>query len=75
MFDSTVRPTVTPAVHSLLLAVYATPAGAEVDVRELPDRTVTSTCTGCGEWAWPTQPTAAQAQDHANNCHRRPRRA
>ncbi|MFJ4917641.1 hypothetical protein [Streptomyces sp. NPDC088726] len=73
MFDSIARPTSAHAARSVLLAVYGTLAGAEVDVREFPDGTLSSSCTGCGEWAWTMQPTAAQAQEHARNCCRRPR--
>lgn len=73
MADSIVHPTMTPAEGSLLIAVYGTLGGGEVEVRNLPDRTLTSTCTGCGEWAWPREPTVEQAHDHANSCCRKPR--
>ncbi|MFF0337925.1 hypothetical protein ACFYUM_35710 [Streptomyces fimicarius] len=57
-----------------LLASIPTWAGADVHVYEDPDGSLSSTCTGCGEYAWTLLVTPEFAEEHAAACLRPPRR-
>ncbi|MGW0669793.1 hypothetical protein [Streptomyces sp. NPDC002746] len=47
-----------------------TPAGAVVYVYQDTDGSLSSDCTGCGEYAWTLHVTKAFAEDHARDCRR-----
>ncbi|MFH8886617.1 hypothetical protein [Streptomyces californicus] len=49
--------------------------GAAVFIYEDADGSLSSICTGCGEYAWTHAATRDFARDHAALCRRRPRRA
>ncbi|WP_050501512.1 MULTISPECIES: hypothetical protein [unclassified Streptomyces] len=49
--------------------------GGTVHIYEDADGSLSSTCTGCGEYAWTLAVTYEFARDHAALCRRRPRRA
>ncbi|MFJ1799024.1 hypothetical protein [Streptomyces sp. NPDC088180] len=51
-----------------------TQAGAIVRVYQDSDGSLSSTCTGCGEYAWTVLVTPEFAQEHAAACLRPPRR-
>ncbi|MFE1335650.1 hypothetical protein [Streptomyces microflavus] len=50
-----------------------TQAGATVRVYQDSDGSLSSDCTGCGEYAWTLLVTPDIAQEHAAACHRPPR--
>ncbi|MFG2676913.1 hypothetical protein [Streptomyces sp. NPDC048445] len=52
-----------------------TPAGAVVYVYRDTDGSLSSDCSGCGEYAWTLQVTRGFAEDHARGCRKQPRRA
>ncbi|MFF3264950.1 hypothetical protein ACFYWO_38035 [Streptomyces sp. NPDC002932] len=52
-----------------------TPAGATVHVYRDTDGSLSSDCTGCGEYAWTLRVTPEFALEHARTCNRRPRPA
>ncbi|WP_242436920.1 hypothetical protein [Streptomyces sp. CB02488] len=47
-----------------------TPAGATVYVYQDTDGSLSSDCSGCGEYAWTLQVTRGFAEDHARDCRR-----
>ncbi|WP_328698515.1 hypothetical protein [Streptomyces sp. NBC_00342] len=47
-----------------------TPAGAVVYVYQDTDGSLSSDCTGCGEYAWTLQVSREFAEDHARDCRR-----
>ncbi|MEU3136402.1 hypothetical protein ABZ691_26945 [Streptomyces sp. NPDC006854] len=53
---------------------FSTPAGAVVYVYEDPDGSLSSDCTGCGEFAWTLAVSRDFARVHAAECLRQPRR-
>ncbi|MFH8873135.1 hypothetical protein [Streptomyces griseus] len=58
----------------MLLGSIPTGAGADVHVYQDADGSLSSTCTGCGEYAWTLRVTPEFAQEHAAACLRPPRR-
>ncbi|MFD5694374.1 hypothetical protein [Streptomyces rubiginosohelvolus] len=50
----------------------STQAGAIVFVYKDPDGTLSSDCTGCGEYAWTLAADHDFARQHAAECLRRP---
>ncbi|RPK32234.1 hypothetical protein EES39_39040 [Streptomyces sp. ADI92-24] len=63
--DVYVSPSAPVTVDSL-----PTPAGAVVYVYQDTDGSLSSDCTGCGEYAWTLHVTKAFAEDHARDCRR-----
>ncbi|MDW4901354.1 MULTISPECIES: hypothetical protein [Streptomyces] len=59
----------------MFLASIPTGAGADVHVYQDSDGSLSSDCTGCGEYAWTPRVTQAFAQEHADICTRPPRPA
>ncbi|MYR14793.1 hypothetical protein GTY62_30170 [Streptomyces sp. SID724] len=57
----------------VFLASIPTGAGADVHVYQDADGSLSSECTGCGEYAWTLRVTHEFAQEHAAACLRRPR--
>ncbi|MGC5401735.1 hypothetical protein ACPXCP_39105 [Streptomyces sp. DT20] len=51
----------------------STAAGATVHVYRDTDGSLSSDCTGCGEYAWTLRVTPEFASEHARTCSRRPR--
>ncbi|MFJ1930421.1 MULTISPECIES: hypothetical protein [unclassified Streptomyces] len=47
-----------------------TPAGATVYVYQDTDGSLSSDCSGCGEYAWTLQVTREFAEAHARDCRR-----
>ncbi|MFC9035383.1 hypothetical protein [Streptomyces arboris] len=58
----------------MFLGSIPTGAGADVYVYQDSDGSLSSTCTGCGEYAWTLLVTPEFAQEHAAACLRPPRR-
>ncbi|EHM31521.1 hypothetical protein OG582_39390 (plasmid) [Streptomyces anulatus] len=58
----------------MFLASIPTGAGADVHVYQDSDGSLSSDCTGCGEYAWTLLVTPEFAQEHAVTCLRPPRR-
>ncbi|OLO25500.1 MULTISPECIES: hypothetical protein [Streptomyces] len=58
----------------MLLGSIPTGAGADVHVYQDSDGSLSSDCTGCGEYAWTLLVTPEFAQEHAAACLRPPRR-
>ncbi|WP_404950835.1 hypothetical protein HFP69_35445 [Streptomyces sp. ARC12] len=56
-------------------ASLPTRAGAAVHIHKDNDGSLSSICTGCGEYAWTPRVTQAFAQEHADICIRPPRAA
>ncbi|MCX4657364.1 hypothetical protein OG249_36495 [Streptomyces microflavus] len=50
-----------------------TRGGADVHIHRDSDDSLSSECTGCGEYAWTLRLTTEFAQEHAASCHRPPR--
>ncbi|MEV0888863.1 hypothetical protein AB0J03_34310 [Streptomyces microflavus] len=50
-----------------------TRGGADVHIHRDSDGSLSSDCTGCGEYAWTHHGSRAFAEDHAARCIRRPR--
>lgn len=65
--------TITSIAASGTVGAISTQAGAIVYVYTDPDGTLSSVCTGCGEYAWTLAADHAFAQQHAAACFRRPR--
>ncbi|MFE9700552.1 hypothetical protein [Streptomyces sp. NPDC006270] len=57
------------------VASLPTRAGAAVLIDRDTDGSLSSVCTGCGEYAWTLRVTRAFAQEHADTCIRPPRAA
>ncbi|WP_331756024.1 hypothetical protein OH791_38500 (plasmid) [Streptomyces anulatus] len=57
----------------MLLGSIPTGAGADVHVYQDSDGSLSSDCTGCGEYAWTLLVTPEFAQEHAAACLRPPR--
>ncbi|KAB2588412.1 hypothetical protein F5983_32695 [Streptomyces arboris] len=57
----------------VLLSSIPTGGGADVHVYRDSDGSLSSDCTGCGEYAWTLRVTTEFAQEHAASCLRRPR--
>ncbi|MFJ9195697.1 hypothetical protein [Streptomyces globisporus] len=57
----------------VLVSTLSTGAGADVHVYRDTDGSLSSECTGCGEYAWTLRITHGFAQEHAATCLRRPR--
>ncbi|MBV7249247.1 hypothetical protein KDV96_36790 [Streptomyces sp. MW-W600-10] len=57
----------------MLVSTFPTEAGADVHVYRDTDGSLSSECTGCGEYAWTLRVTRNFAQEHAATCRRRPR--
>ncbi|MFH9749004.1 hypothetical protein ACH4MN_31790 [Streptomyces anulatus] len=57
----------------MFLASIPTGAGADVHVYQDSDGSLSSDCTGCGEYAWTLLVTPEFAQEHAATCLRPPR--
>ncbi|SCE43095.1 hypothetical protein [Streptomyces sp. OspMP-M43] len=57
---------------SVFLASIPTGAGADVHVYRDTDGSLSSECTGCGEYAWTLRVTHEFAQEHATTCRRLP---
>lgn len=62
-----------PPPAPVLVSTLPTEAGADVHVYRDTDGSLSSECTGCGEYAWTLRVTRNFAQEHAATCHRRPR--
>ncbi|MET8661425.1 hypothetical protein [Streptomyces griseus] len=56
----------------VLVSTLSTGAGADVHVYRDTDGSLSSECTGCGEYAWTLRVTREFAQEHAAACLRRP---
>ncbi|MFD3883033.1 hypothetical protein [Streptomyces microflavus] len=56
----------------VLVSTLPTGAGADVHVYRDTDGSLSSECTGCGEYAWTLRITRGFAQEHAATCLRRP---
>ncbi|MFD3641487.1 hypothetical protein [Streptomyces griseus] len=65
--------TYVPPPAPVFLASIPTGAGADVHVYQDADGSLSSECTGCGEYAWTLRVTHEFAQEHAAACLRRPR--
>ncbi|MFB6429110.1 hypothetical protein ACFCXC_23830 [Streptomyces microflavus] len=50
-----------------------TRGGADLLIHRDSDGSLSSDCTGCGEYAWTLRLTIEFAQEHAASCHRLPR--
>ncbi|MDG9687721.1 hypothetical protein QC334_34195 [Streptomyces sp. DH18] len=57
----------------MFLGSIPTGAGADVHVYQDSDGSLSSDCTGCGEYAWTLLVTPEFAQEHAAICLRTPR--
>lgn len=57
------------------VGTFFTPAGATVHVHRDADGSLSSDCTGCGEYAWTLQMTRDFSREHARTCNRPPRPA
>ncbi|MCX4657536.1 hypothetical protein OG249_37400 [Streptomyces microflavus] len=57
----------------VLVSTLPTGAGADVHVYRDTDGSLSSECTGCGEYAWTLRITREFAREHAATCLRRPR--
>ncbi|MFH8886697.1 hypothetical protein [Streptomyces californicus] len=64
---------VTSIAAPVTVAVLSTRAGATVTVYRDADGSLSSDCTGCGEYAWTLRVTPGFAQEHAATCLRPPR--
>ncbi|WP_256343468.1 hypothetical protein [Streptomyces sp. MW-W600-10] len=62
-----------PPPAPVLVSTFPTEAGADVHVYRDTDGSLSSECTGCGEYAWTLRVTRNFAQEHAATCRRRPR--
>ncbi|WP_331745299.1 hypothetical protein OG245_37465 (plasmid) [Streptomyces sp. NBC_01116] len=58
----------------VLLASIPTGAGTDVHVYQDSDGSLSSDCTGCGEYAYTLRVTPEFAEEHAATCLRPPRR-
>ncbi|MEU4180966.1 hypothetical protein [Streptomyces sp. NPDC026589] len=58
----------------MFLTSIPTGAGADVHIYQDPDGSLSSDCTGCGEYAWTLVTTQDFAEEHAATCLRPPRR-
>ncbi|MEU8672671.1 hypothetical protein AB0C71_37905 [Streptomyces anulatus] len=67
--------TITPITAPTPVAVdsFLTAGEAILYVYEDPDGSLSSDCTGCGEYAWTLDVDRGFAQAHAESCLRRPR--
>ncbi|MEV7659473.1 hypothetical protein AB0O39_35575 [Streptomyces anulatus] len=67
--------TVTPITAHAPVAVESllTAGEAVLFVYEDPDGSLSSDCTGCGEYAWTLDVDLGFAREHAESCLRRPR--
>lgn len=63
-----------PPPAPVLVSTLPTGAGADVHVYRDTDGSLSSECTGCGEYAWTLRITHGFAQEHAATCLRPPRR-
>ncbi|MFI5726932.1 hypothetical protein [Streptomyces cyaneofuscatus] len=57
----------------VLLSSFPTGGGADVHVYQDSDGSLSSDCTGCGEYAWALTVTRDFAREHAATCIRPPR--
>ncbi|MFE6985818.1 hypothetical protein [Streptomyces griseus] len=64
---------VTPAL--VTVDRIPTLGGAAVHIRQDSDGSLSSDCTGCGEYAWTLAVTRGFAREHAGTCFRAPRPA
>lgn len=64
--------TVTSIAAPAAVDAISTQAGATVFVYTDPDGTLSSVCTGCGEYAWTLAADLGFARQHAAACFRRP---
>ncbi|MFI5905432.1 hypothetical protein [Streptomyces cyaneofuscatus] len=55
------------------LSSIPTGGGADVHVYRDSDGSLSSDCTGCGEYAWTLRVTTEFAEEHATTCLRPPR--
>ncbi|MEW2068325.1 hypothetical protein [Streptomyces sp. NPDC007346] len=62
-----------PPPAPVLLTSLPTEAGADVHIYRDTDGSLSSDCTGCGEYAWTLVTTKQFAQEHAATCLRPPR--
>lgn len=65
--------TVTSIAAPVTVGTISTQAGATVFVYTDLDGTLSSDCTGCGEYAWTLAADLGFARQHAAACFRRPR--
>ncbi|MGW6469472.1 hypothetical protein [Streptomyces rubiginosohelvolus] len=65
--------TVTFIAAPVTVDAIPTQAGATVHVYTDPDGSLSSDCTGCGEYAWTLAADLGFARQHAAACFRRPR--
>lgn len=56
-----------------LMDSLRTRGGADVHIHRDSDDSLSSECTGCGEYAWTLRLSTEFAQEHAASCHRPPR--
>ncbi|MFD8118611.1 hypothetical protein [Streptomyces microflavus] len=66
-------PEYTAPYASAPLGSLRTRGGADVHIHRDSDGSLSSDCTGCGEYAWTLRLTTEFAQEHAASCHRPPR--
>ncbi|MFF9690523.1 hypothetical protein [Streptomyces sp. NPDC014623] len=66
---------ISTSVVPVTVVSLPTQAGAAVLIEQDSDGSLSSVCTGCGEYAWTLRVTRSFAQEHADTCIRPPRPA